>query len=218
MIENMPMCKMSNSIHYAHGLIYLGGNMTDKYTVTTGDIEKKPSRFLKKYGWLLIAGAALIAAGIAAMALYDPAVSTNEPDKSVATEAEKILGREQTVAEKADYLNQQGKYAEAQKLLADSGKSAANPKERSRILESQALLALNAKKYDEAMKYAKESESINPTVSSASMVALIAENSGDKATAITYYELVLARLDDKTKQLDDTTVPYYEKKISELKK
>jgi hypothetical protein len=69
---------------------------------------------------------------------------------------------------------------------------------------------------DDAGTFAQKAETLNPTRLSATIVAMVAERSGDKALALKYYKLVVARTTTQEQQLSPDDYTYYQNKVKEL--
>lgn len=67
------------------------------------------------------------------------------------------------------------------------------------IYMTQASVAINAKKYDEAKNYALEAEKVMPTSSTAALLGDIAMDQSDKTAAAKYYQQALDRLNKQAR-------------------
>ena len=95
--------------------------------------------------------------------------------------------------QRASNLSLRGKSSEAQTLL-DKQINVGSPEDQSNIYAQKAMLAVQAKDYVSALKFAKKAESLKQTAYSAQAVAMSAEGSGDKALALEYYKKQLNRV------------------------
>lgn len=170
----------------------------------------------KKYLVIAVGAIVVLGAVFAVVQIMTPDSATKTPAVSKPNAQTTGLGREQTLYEKADTLKQQGKYAEAQKLLDDAQAASTDKKVQGQLLEDQALLAYNNADYTKALEYARAAEAKYPTRTTASMIARCSEALGDKPTAVEYYKLTIKRTDAATKQRNPSSVSEYEAKIKEL--
>ena len=128
----------------------------------------------------------------------------------------KLVAQEAAFNQALTLVNNSG-YSQGQKYL-DAQLSASNDvKHKSDIYIDKATLALNNKDYANALQYARQSEALQPTVSSAVVIAQSAELSGDKATAIKYYQITIDRM-KQSKLPYDTDIAEYTQKIKDLSK
>ncbi len=101
-----------------------------------------------------------------------------------------------------------GDYQGAQSNL-DSAitKAGSNKASQGILYEGKAMLAENAKQYADALQFARQAEALSPTANSALIIARVSEDTGDKATAITYYKKTADRTTgyDKQEYIDDAT-------------
>lgn len=92
-----------------------------------------------------------------------------------------------------------GDYSKAQQMASEQATSATNNDDKAFAYMTQASIALNAKKYDEAKQYAEKAEAAAPSDVTASLLGDIAMAQGDKATAAKDYQLALDRVDKSVK-------------------
>jgi tetratricopeptide (TPR) repeat protein len=110
----------------------------------------------------------------------------------------------------ADKLSYEGDEPAAQKVLDVAAKAATTKEAKASIYIQQAVLAMNAKKYDDAMKYARLADTATPTSNTAELMARVAQEEKDVPAAKRYYQTALNRL-DKTK-------PTYPSRLQQLKR
>jgi len=79
----------------------------------------------------------------------------------------------------------------------------------------KASLALQLKKYNDAMRYAQEAEKAEPSSSTAVLIAKVFTGKGDKAGAIKYYKIAISRLDPNS-ELDQLDARDYKQAITNL--
>lgn len=158
--------------------------------VTTGVVDKGSLRHSRK---LLIAGIAFLLVIGAAAAIYY-FVSKKE---EAAIAPSKVLSSEKvTDAYEQAY---QGDYAEAQRAIDESISKASDPDDKSGGYMTQAGLAMNAGKYEDAKKYALKAEQASPTDGTAALLGDIAMRLGDKSAAQKYYQQAIDRLEARAK-------------------
>lgn len=121
--------------------------------------------------------------------------------------------RQPTISEQADKINFQGDYDKAQAFLDENIAKNTDPKEQSKLYQTKALFALNAKKYQDSLGFAQKAEEINATRNSAVLIARSAEALGNKKLAIEYYQKVLDRTPETTAEEDRQ---HYRDKIKAL--
>jgi len=82
---------------------------------------------------------------------------------------------------------------------------------------SLAMSDAGGKDYDKALEYAKKAEKLNPTASTAALIAGIYEKTKDKDQAIKFYQLAIDRLSNSKSAMDKADVSYYKKTLEALK-
>jgi tetratricopeptide (TPR) repeat protein len=159
----------------------------------------------------LMAGAAVIALAIGLSTL---AYMIYSADKQVTSKP--VVGSAPlTALQQSDSLAQTGDYSGAQKIVAEQIAKAPNATAKTGLYLQQASIALNAKNYTDAKKYAQAAESLQPNDNTASLLGDVAALTGDKATAKQYYQTAISRL-DKTANSYNTSLQDYQARLQEL--
>jgi|GEM_PF-5853146 len=91
-----------------------------------------------------------------------------------------------------------------------------DPGQQASIYDQKASSALDIKDYTNAMTYAKKAESLAPSSDTAYLVALVAQSSGDKATAKQYLQTAISRV-DKSVPTNQRIIQSYQHMLQELK-
>ena len=99
----------------------------------------------------------------------------------------------QQVQTNANTLDSTGHYAEAQQLLDNSIAQTTNKQQVAALYLLKASHAYYADHIADSLQYAQKSESILPSAGSARFIAMSAQQLGNKAMAIKYYQLLLNR-------------------------
>jgi tetratricopeptide (TPR) repeat protein len=153
----------------------------------------KLSRRQRLYG--AVAVAVLVVAGLGAYLLThqtnpDAANLTKNPPETKA----------QVISDQVQDLKGTGKYDDAQKLLDGQLAAAQSAAEKSDLYVQKSSVANNAGDFTTALDYAQQAEKLQPTSSSAYMIAIAAEGLGNKSLAVTYYQKTLDRLTPEQKK------------------
>lgn len=127
--------------------------------------------------------------------------------------APKHVNPPKTAYDKADEAALSGKSSQAQTILDAQLKTATTPTQKGAIYEQKASIAITTNDYASGLKFAQQAETLYPTRNSAYLIAESAELSGDKTTAIKYYQIVITRTDP---HIDDYTIPQLQNKIKQL--
>ena len=131
------------------------------------------------------------------------------------TKSSIVLPPHLTVSQQSDYLAYKGDYKGAQKITAGQVATAPNATAKADLYLQQATIALNAKNYADAKKYAQSAESLQPNDNTASVLGYIAAQTGDKATAKQYYQKAIDRL-DKNADSYNASRQDYQTRLQEL--
>jgi len=118
----------------------------------------------------------------------DVVMSVNLSGSRVLTEADF-----QQVQTNANTLESSGHYADSQEMLDNSIAQTVNRQQLAALYLLKASYAYYANHIADSLQYAQKSESISPSAGSARFIAMSAQQLGDKATAIKYYQLLLSR-------------------------
>ncbi|MBC7868860.1 hypothetical protein H7X69_01610 [Candidatus Saccharibacteria bacterium] len=116
----------------------------------------------------------------------------------------------------ADKAVTDGDYAKGQAILDDALKNKIANAERSYVYVQKSTLASNSSKTEDSITFAKKAEELDPTRLSATVLAQVAERSGDKVLALKYYELVVARTTEREQRLSPDDFIYFQSKVKEL--
>jgi len=119
-----------------------------------------------------------------------------------------------TISEQAAKLASSGDYNAGQKLL--DGELAKKTDNEGQIdgYISKAILAVNNKKYDDALNFAQKAEDLAKSRVTSRLIAQIAEKSGNKKKAIEYYQLTLNRYSEEDKTSDGLSTSYGEDSLA----
>lgn len=153
---------------------------------------------------LALSTAVLVAAAIGGFILYK-----NHTKSTI------VLPPNLTLSQQSDYLAYKGDYKGAQKIIAGQVAKAPNATAKAGLYLQQATIALNAKNYADAKKYAQSAESLQPNDNTASLLGYIAAQTGNKATAKQYYQKAIDRL-DKNAESYNGTLQAYQTSMQEL--
>jgi tetratricopeptide (TPR) repeat protein len=120
-----------------------------------------------------------------------------------------------TAQQQSDYLAYKGDYSGAQATVAGEIAKAPNATDKAGLYLQQASIAMNAKNYTDAKKYAQAAEALQPSSNSAGLLGDIAALTGDKAAATSDYQEAIDRL-DKNSSRYNTARQDYQARIQEL--
>jgi tetratricopeptide (TPR) repeat protein len=132
----------------------------------------------------------------------------NQGSPMQATPAEKT-------ADDADQLAYKGDVQAGVQKLDDAIKNTSDNQELFTFYSRKATLLLNNNDLPGALEAAKKAYAISPGSESGALVAQIAEQMGDKATAVEYYQNAIDHI-DKTDPYAKSDTEYYQSKIHEL--
>lgn len=163
---------------------------------------------------IIIAITAIILVSVFFIYKYQTTTKTVDKKNTISKSAKKLLDR----SVKVDEAVADGGYDDGQEVLDEALKSAATNSERSEIYVQKASLALNSSKSDQAIEFANAAEKANPSRLTATMLAIIAEQVGDKTLSLKYYRLVVERTTEQEKKLAPDEYEYYQAKVAELSK
>ena len=178
----------------------------------------------KRFNWLQlgIIVSVLTIILVAAFFFFKPQITAPPRQDSTSTAAQEA----QKNFTEADKAATAGDYAKGQTILDDalsnavSNQTATNTtttnSSLSDIYLQKATLALNNLQNQDAVTFAKKAEALNPTRITATVLAQAAEQVGDKALALQYYTLVVARTTEQEQQLAPDDFAYYQSKVKEL--
>lgn len=170
--------------------------------------ETKKQSFRLRLRTVLIIGAIIaIASGAYLLFAWRQAVKENTSTDETVRGATDL----------ADRTAAGGKYDQAQAIIDAEIRKDGDVKLDVDLYIQKAVIALNAKKYDDALAAALKAEGLAASYQTASLVAQIAEQKGDKAQAITYYQYLLDRMTDQQKELAPYEVEDIQSKIKALK-
>jgi len=167
--------------------------MSEENQNLTEPIARKGTRRRAKIGALGIGIVVILA--ITGFAFYKNQTKTPVPARL-------------TARQQSDYLAYKGDYRGAQKTVADQITKASNTTTKSELYLQQVTIALNASNYVDAQKYAQAAESLQPNDNTASLLAYIAAQTGDKATAKQYYQKAIDRLDKNAESYNGSLQAY----------
>jgi tetratricopeptide (TPR) repeat protein len=121
----------------------------------------------------------------------------------------------QQVQTNANTLDYSGHYADAQKMLDNSIAQTTDRQQLAALYLLKASHAYYANHITDSLQYAQKSESLSPSAGSARFIAMSAQQLGDKAMAIKYYQLLLNR-ESNVGPAPSGDVPGIESQIKEL--
>lgn len=173
----------------------------DEPSVASGTIAKsrKP---------LLLLGAILVVCLLVGIFfLYKASVQKKHP----------VIPAHLSVNQQSEYLAYKGDYNGSQKLLAAQIAKTSNKTVKAGLYLQAATIAINAKKYTDAKKYALSAESLQPTSNTAGVLGDIEAQMGDKAAAKKYYQLAISRL-NKTAPDYSFNAQDYQERLKELER
>lgn len=175
----------------------------------------RAKKTIPKKLWLIIGAIILLGLGLAAAAyfvipLFNSAKTNDENNTGTTSKY-----TPSTYDQASSIATSQG-YAAGQKMLDDKLSATQSPAEQASIYTSKATIAMNDKKYDEALSFALKAEQIQPTKGTADLVAQVYELKNDKPNAIKYYKIVLGRFSNKDKITTPDDYSYYQSKLQEL--
>lgn len=111
--------------------------------------------------------------------------------------------------------------ADAGQSELDGGlENAKNNVEKAYVYCAKSSLAFSeagGKNYDKALEFAKKAELLNPTASTAALIARVMVEKADKIQAIKFYQLAIDRLNSSKSAMDKADADYYKKLIEGLK-
>jgi len=176
--------------------------MSEENQNATEPIVRKGIRPRSKI--LAIIAFVLVAVAIAGFIIYE-----------YQTRTKIVLPPHLTASQQSDYLANKGDYSAAQKIVVQQIAKAPNSTAKAGLYMQQATIALNAKNYVDAKKYAQAAESLQPGDNTASLLGYIASQTGDKAAAKQYYQKAIDRL-DKTAESYNASLQDYQTHLQEL--
>lgn len=189
-----------------------GEGPDDNSTVPLGLKQRLPRQRLRLKVLGLVVVCLVLLVGVAFGTDF---LMRRDTSKNPAPATEQQSSKPLTPKQQVERLAYEGKYEEAQQMLAQQLGSAKTTSEKSYIRTQQATLALNAQKYDEAMGYAQALDELQPTDASASLLAQVAAAKGDKVAAKNYLQVAIARL-NKSAPTYDLKVQEYQMRIAAL--
>jgi hypothetical protein len=150
--------------------------------------SKRPAKRRLSKKWLLglVTIVLLIIAGAACFLIFGSGLfktKTSSPTKHGSTVVVSAL---------ASY------YSSNQSALDQKLESAKDNKGKAWLYIKKSSLALNTDYFNEAYEFAKKAEALDPTTSSAQMMADAAAKKGDKADAIAKYKVAISRITGTT--------------------
>jgi tetratricopeptide (TPR) repeat protein len=107
-----------------------------------------------------------------------------------------------------------GYYSPAQ-LSLDKQANTGNAQTKAGVYLQKANIALDSKRYPDALKFAQQSETLYPSTSSAALIAIVQETIGNKSQAIDYYKKAISRYSNPSQQ-DQDDINYYQSVIKSL--
>ncbi|HVS58327.1 MAG TPA: hypothetical protein VHD60_01160 [Candidatus Saccharimonadales bacterium] len=166
-----------------------------------------PLRGLKKVWrpWML--AVLILVVGAAGVGVWYWATHGSKP---------RAVSQEVAFNEALTEVNKSG-YQQGQKYLDSQLSVAISAAQKSDVYINKASLALNNKDYANALKYARQAETLHSTIGSAVLIAQSAELSGDKTTAIKYYTTANNRMKQSNLPYD-SDIAEYTQKIKDLSK
>jgi tetratricopeptide (TPR) repeat protein len=166
---------------------------------------------LKRKRLLIIVAVVVFVGGIASGWLYIQSQKTSEDQQKRITDelVVQTTTDAQIIARKGDTAGAIAKYDEVIKTTNDSY-------QKSILTINKAVIYLNTEDYEQALKYAKEAESINVNFEVVKIIAQIYEEMGNKQDAIAYYEKTIQLIDKEDPLASDDAV-YYQSVIDGLK-
>jgi len=118
--------------------------------------------------------------------------------------------------EEADKLATEGNLQGGVDLIDDAIENSSDSHERYILYSEKASLLLNNGKLDEALAAAKLAYEAEQIAGAAALVAQIAEQKGDKPTAIEYYRKAAELTNPEASPLADEEKRHYEQKVAQL--
>lgn len=187
-----------------------------------GSTQEKP-KFASRVGSLFrkkwfIGVSIFVVVLLISLAYYFVFINKKNTDS---TKTEEVISKSEERQKNYDSANsiaKGGDYEKAQKQLDSSLSMQKTAEDRSEVYSQKAVLALDNNKKEDALSYAKKAEESYKSQASANIVAQIAEATGDKALALTYFKLALERMTNDQKQYFPDEIKYYQQKIEELQK
>jgi len=176
--------------------------------------QKKP--FPKKYLFIIIG---FVAVGIVLLIFWY--LNFYLKDRELLRQETEALAQMQVETEKATKSQEvyfqavekveSGDYASGQVILDTAVASTNDSIEQAWIYIQKASIALNANQFEDAYNFAKEAEELDPSVSSARLLAAAVEAKGNKVEALENYQLSLSRIngDSELDELDREEVRGY---------
>lgn len=146
----------------------------------------------------LVIVCAVVAVGFGGKYLYDTSRPKSDAPTADNTSASKTAT--QAMYDDAYKIANNESYGAAQNMLNEKADAVAGNYEKAEVYRNKAVLALNSSNYEDAMTAALKTEELYPTSSSAELVGLVAEQSGNKPEAIKYYNLALGRYSEQAKK------------------
>jgi tetratricopeptide (TPR) repeat protein len=179
--------------------------------VTGGEepMSYKILNFLRtKWGRVLIVvlALALTLAVVGVVYYFSP------PKKETITAEKKVVTDD--IAEGAAERAYNGDYAGAQQSIDKNVAKTSDKNEKLYGYMTQATLAMNSGKYDEARQYALKAEQAKPTDGTAELLGDVATAQGDKQAAQKYYQQALERLEERAKTAPSPSIPQMRKTIT----
>lgn len=156
-------------------------------------------------------GAVLIVCSLAAWAVMNSSLITK---KSNTKELAPTVSSQDAYNEAITLANN-GKYNEAAQQLQQQTDTTTGKVEKAFAYLRQSVLAGNNGKFQEGLNLAKQSEALDPTLSSSNQIAAMLAQLGRKDEAIQQYKISLSRI-SQDDQMANSARRYIEEQIIEL--
>jgi len=156
---------------------------------------------------LIVVIVLIIASGAGAFVILNqkkPVVPVTNADK---TQQEQIIA--------ADQKAQNEGAAKGAELFDDAIAKTADAKEKSELMASKATLFLNEEKYEQALTYALQADSLHTSAQVSALVAQLYEQLKNKSKAAQYYEKAAQNVDPENPMAKDDKA-YYESMAKQL--
>ena len=177
------------------------------YNAKENKLAKKLHKIHLNKKWVII-GMSIILVAVGGFLIYKYIVTPKSQ-----TIAHPISGTSDTYVltpvDKAAKLAFGGDYTAGQQVLDDELKSS-DHNEQVMAYVNKASLAVNYKKYDEALVFAQKAEDMDKSRLTSRLIAQIATVAGDKDKAKEYYQLTIDRYSESDRTSDEQASSYYE--------
>ncbi len=177
----------------------------------------------KKILFLVILPIVLVILGLIAYWYYSQpgTQSSSNSSEGATTSTTSTAQAQDTAYDKAVTTAETSGPAAGQAILDSALQQATSSTAKATIYSQKSSLAgspTSGSDYTSALEYAKQADSLNPTIESAAAVASIAQGMGDNKQAITYYQLAIERIGDPTKadSMEQSSYGYYNQEIGIL--